>query len=47
LSRLGFVAKARGDVGDRADSGIVEAALEADGAERSEPVGIDERRWLL
>ena len=38
LTRLGFVAKTRGDVGYRADGGIVEAPLEADGAERSEAV---------
>ena len=38
LSRLGFIAKARGDIGYRPDGGIVEAALEADGAERSEAV---------
>ena len=38
LPRLGFVAKARGDVGHRPDGGIVEAALEADGAERGEAV---------
>jgi hypothetical protein len=38
LTRFGFVAEARGDVGHRADSGIIEAALEADCAERSEAV---------
>jgi hypothetical protein len=34
LSGLGLIAKARRDVGNRPDGGIVEAALEADGAER-------------
>ena len=38
LPRLGFIAKPRGDVGNRPDSCIVEASLEADGAERSEAV---------
>ena len=38
LPRLGFVAKPRGDVGNGADGGVVEAALKADGAERSEAV---------
>jgi hypothetical protein len=31
--RLGLIAKPRGDVGYGADGGVVEAALEADGAE--------------
>jgi hypothetical protein len=38
LSRFGFVAKTRGDVGNRPDGGIVEAPLEADGAERGKAV---------
>ena len=38
LPRLGFIAQPRGDVGYRADSGIIEASLEADGAERGEAV---------
>ena len=38
LSRLGLIAKARGDVGYRPDSGIVEASLEADCAERGKSV---------
>ena len=38
LPRLGFIAEARGNVGYRPDGGIVEAALEADRAERSEAV---------
>src|SRR5271155_1120302 len=33
LTRLGFVAKPRGDIGHRSDGGVVEASLEADGAE--------------
>ncbi len=33
-----LVAEPRSDVGDRADGGIVEAALEADGAEGGKPV---------
>src|SRR5271168_3521308 len=33
-----FVAKARGDVGYRPDGGVVEAPLEADGAESCEAV---------
>jgi hypothetical protein len=37
-TRLGFVAKARGDIGYCADGGIVEASFKADGAERSEAV---------
>ena len=35
---LGLIAEPRGDVGYCADSGIVEAPLEADGAERSKAV---------
>ena len=38
MTRLGLIAEARGDIGHCADGGIVEAALEADGAERSEAV---------
>ena len=38
LPRLGFIAKPRGDVGYRADGGVVEAAFKADSAERSETV---------
>src|SRR5271170_8278949 len=38
LTRLGFVAKARGDVGYRSDGGIIEAPLEADSAERGKAV---------
>src|SRR5262249_31995232 len=38
LTRFGFVAEPRGDVGYRADGGIVEPALEADSAECSEAV---------
>jgi hypothetical protein len=38
LSRLGLVAQARRDVGHRADGSIVEASLEADGAERGKAV---------
>ena len=38
LSWLGFIAKPRGNIGYRADSGIVEATLEADGAEGGEAV---------
>jgi hypothetical protein len=38
LPWLGLVAKPRGDVGDRANGGIVEAAFKADGAERGEAV---------
>jgi hypothetical protein len=34
LARLGLIAQPRGDVGYRADSGVVEPTLEADGAER-------------
>jgi hypothetical protein len=34
LTRLGFVAKTRANVGYRPDGGVVEAALEADGPER-------------
>src|ERR1700735_2230432 len=36
LPRLGFIAEARGHVRYRPDGGIVEAALEADSAQRSE-----------
>ena len=35
---LGLIAKPRGNVGYRPDGGIVEAALEADGAKRGKPV---------
>jgi hypothetical protein len=35
---FGFIARTRSDVGNGADGGIVEAALEADGAERCEAV---------
>src|ERR1700726_481496 len=38
LSRLGFVAKPRGNIGYRPDSGIIEASFKADGAERGKPV---------
>jgi hypothetical protein len=38
LTRLGFVAEARGDVRNGPDGGIVKSALEADGAKRSEAV---------
>ncbi len=38
LSRLGLVAKARGDIRNGTDSGVVEPVLEADCAERSEAV---------
>src|SRR3954464_6393281 len=34
LAGLRFAAKARGEVGDVADGGVVPAAFEADGAER-------------
>jgi hypothetical protein len=34
LTRLGLIVQPRGDVGYRADSGVVEPTLEADGAER-------------
>ena len=40
LPRLGLVAKARGDVGNRSDGSIVEPALEADGAERETEIAI-------
>ncbi len=33
LSRFGFVAEARGEIGDIADRGIIEAPVEADAAE--------------
>ena len=39
LPWFGFIAKPRGDIGDRADRGIVEASLKADGAERGKSVG--------
>ena len=38
LTRLGFIAKRRGDIRHCTDGGIVEASLEANGAERSETV---------
>ena len=38
LSRLGLIAEARGNVGDGPNRGIIEAALEADGAERGKAV---------
>jgi hypothetical protein len=38
LSRLGFIAKPRGNIGHRPDGRVIEAPLEADGAERSEAV---------
>ena len=38
LPRLGLIAKPRGDVGNGPDGGIIEAALEADGAKRSKAV---------
>jgi hypothetical protein len=38
LTGLGFVAKARGDVGHRPDGGVVETALKADGVERGKAV---------
>ncbi len=38
LSGPGFVAKTRGDVRHRPDSGVVETALETDGAKSSEAV---------
>ena len=38
LSWLGLVAQARGHVGYGADGGVIKAALEADGAERSKAV---------
>jgi hypothetical protein len=38
LTGLGLVAKPRGDVRHRANGGVVEPSLEADGAERSETV---------
>jgi hypothetical protein len=44
LTGLGFVAKPRGDVGNRSDSSIVEPALEADCAERSKAVRYAARR---
>jgi hypothetical protein len=38
LVRFGLIASPRGNVGYRSDSGVVEPALEADSAERSEAV---------
>jgi len=38
LSRLGFIAEPRGDIGHGPDGGIVEAALKADSAKRSKAV---------
>ena len=38
LTRLGFIAKPRGNVGYRPDGGVVETSLEADGAQRGEAV---------
>jgi hypothetical protein len=38
LSGLGFVAQPRGNIGYRSDGRIIEAPLEADGAERGEAV---------
>src|SRR4029077_10232884 len=38
LTRFGLIAKPRGDVRYRANSGVVEAAFKADSAERSETV---------
>ena len=38
LTRLGFIAQPRGDVGHRADGGVVEAAFKSDGAERGKAV---------
>ena len=38
LSRLGFVAKTRGDVGYRPDGGVVETPLEANSAQRGKPM---------
>jgi hypothetical protein len=38
LPRLRFIAQPRGNVGYRADGGIIEASLEADGAKRGEAV---------
>ena len=38
LPRLGFIAQPRGDIGYRPDGGIIEAPLEADGAERGKAV---------
>jgi hypothetical protein len=39
LPWLGFIAKPRSHIGHRPDSGIVEASLEADCAQRCKPVG--------
>jgi hypothetical protein len=36
LPRLGLIAQARSDIGHSPDGGVVEAGLEADGAERGE-----------
>jgi hypothetical protein len=38
LTRLGFVAKARSDVGNGADGGVVEPAFKPDSAQRCEAV---------
>jgi hypothetical protein len=38
LTGLSLVAKTRGDIGNRPDSGIIEASFEADSAERGMPV---------
>jgi hypothetical protein len=38
LPRLGFIAKPRSNIGYRPDGGVVEASLEADGAERGKTV---------
>src|SRR6516165_9626408 len=38
LPGLCFVAEPRGNIGYRADGGIIEASLETDGAERGKPV---------
>ena len=39
MTRLCLITQPRGNIGYRPDSGIVEASLEADGAERGKPVG--------
>ena len=44
LPWLGLIAKPRGDVGDGPDGGIVKSALEADCAERSEAMRMNE--WV-
>jgi hypothetical protein len=38
LTRLGFVAKPRGDIGHRSDGGIIKASLKAEYAERGKAV---------